>query len=352
MASNEDKELLGILKTMNDGFDQHMNSKPQACGEAVAEEPRANDIFSGALVQWTTGDGKVYFPAGETTQNLTPGVYEIGHCERGIYFQRIPVKTEGLIHFPQTNMEKVVEEIQTFWSKEDKFREYELTYKRGIILWGPPGSGKSCTVQLIIKDVIDRGGVVIKFTQPALFMQGMRDLREIQTDSPVVVLMEDIDSILEHYSESMVLNILDGVDEVDKAVFLATTNYPERLGARIINRPSRFDKRFKIGHPNKESRRLYFEHIIGGKNKTTVQEFQERFGVDLDQWVDDTKGFSIAHLKELFVAVCILGDNYSDAIETLETMREQVMAEKEFDSPHMGFEQKACTKKTRYNEFE
>lgn len=344
MPSSEDKELLELLKETT-AYNKGRSHSAEPCVAECCEDTESK--FSGALVQWTSGDGKTYFPAGETTKNLTPGVYEIGHCERGIFFQRIPVKTEGLIRFPQTNMENVVEEIQTFWSKEDKFREYELTYKRGIILWGPPGSGKSCCVQLIIKDVIERGGVVLKFTQPPLFMQGMRDLREIQRETPIVVLMEDIDSILDHYSESSVLNILDGVDEVDKAVFLATTNYPERLGARIINRPSRFDKRFKIGHPNSESRRLYFEHIIGGKEKA------EQLNVDIDQWVQDTKGFSIAHLKELFVAVCILGDKYEDAIETLETMKEQVMADKEFDSPHMGFgmEKKRAVKKRRY-EFE
>jgi hypothetical protein len=111
--------------------------------ECCSPEAQRVENFSGTLVQWTTGDGKTYFPAGKTTKSLFPGVYEIGSCERGIFFQRIPVRTEGLIYFPQTNMEEVVEEIQTFWSREDKFREYLLTYKRGIILWGPAGSGKT-----------------------------------------------------------------------------------------------------------------------------------------------------------------------------------------------------------------
>jgi hypothetical protein len=337
---NENKELLEILKNEDDCVKVKGIAEPDCCEEAAQSFGKS---FPTSLVQWTTGDGKTYFPAGKTTKLLSPGVYEIGHCERGLFFQRIPVRTEGLIHFPQTNMEGVVEEIQTFWSREDKFIEYSLTYKRGIILWGPAGSGKSCTVQLIVRDVIERGGVVIKFTQPALFMQGMRDLREIQKDTPVVVLMEDIDSILDHYSESSVLNILDGVDEVSKVVFLATTNYPERLGARIINRPSRFDKRFKIGHPNAESRRIYFEYIIGGQEKA------EQLKIDLDRWVKDTKGFSIAHLKELFVAVCILGDNYEDAIETLESMKECVVSDKEFDSPPMGFERRPLKRKTNFS---
>jgi SpoVK/Ycf46/Vps4 family AAA+-type ATPase len=106
------------------------------------------------------------------------------------------------------------------------------------------------------------------------------------------------------------------VNSIDKACFLATTNYPERLGARIINRPSRFDKRFKIGYPKEASRRMYLEFLIGGEEKV------RSLGIDLDMWVRDTEGFSLAHLKELFTAVVILDDSYEDAIRTLRSMRE------------------------------
>lgn len=284
------------------------------------------------LVQWTTSDGKRFVPASQTAQKITPGVYEIQMSQSiGIFFERVPVLTQGLLRFPQTNSEKVVHEIQKFWDKEPIFREYGLTHKRGIIMWGPPGSGKSCTIQLIMKDVVDRQGVVIKFTHPALFNEGMRKFREIEPSTPVVVLMEDIDSIIENFNESEVLNILDGVNQIEKAVFLATTNYPERLGGRIINRPSRFDKRFFIGHPDPESRKLYLRHIIGDAKITELN-------IDINRWVEDTEEFSIAHLKELFTAVVILGDEYDIAIETLRSMREKTIKSDDDEfKPSMGF---------------
>jgi SpoVK/Ycf46/Vps4 family AAA+-type ATPase len=182
-----------------------------------------------------------------------------------------------------------------------------------------------------MRDVVDRGGVVVKFTHPSLFTEGMRVFREIEPQTPIVVLMEDIDSTLQHYNESEVLNILDGVNQIEKAVFLATTNYPEELGERIINRPSRFDKRFKIDHPNPESRRMYFEYLIGPDRIAELN-------IPLDQWVQDTEDFSLAHLKELFVAVVILGDEYQDAIETLSSMREERLdSSKDEFKPSMGF---------------
>jgi hypothetical protein len=303
---------------------------------AVAENPSYGQdedkaVDFGKLCQFTTGDGTRFFPAGRTVERVPPGVYEIHVCNmKGVYFQKIPVKTEGLLRFPETNSEKVIDEIHKFWNREEAFLKFDLCYKRGIILWGPPGSGKSCTIQLVMADVIERGGVCFKFTAPGLFCEGLRSFREIQPDTEVVVLMEDIDSIIDNYSESEVLNLLDGVDQVEKVVYLATTNYPEHLGARILNRPSRFDKRFKMGHPKKASRKLYFQHLMDAE---TLAEYN----VDLDRWVKDTDDMSIAHLKELFISVCILGNNYSEAIRTLRSMVETRPKSSDDDYNTIGF---------------
>lgn len=337
MSKSDNQELNEVLKKNVKQSELHDDEAMRISATYVDKEvapmssAETNNLGAG-YCQWSTSDGKRYIPSSKTAKTLIPGVYDIVHNNTiGIYFEQIPVLTTGLIRFPETNSDKVVSEIQKFWTKEGIFRNYNLTYKRGIILWGPPGSGKSCTIQLIMRDVVERGGVVIKFTHPSLFLEGIRKFREIQPDTPVVVLMEDIDSILEMHCESEVLNILDGVNQIEKVVFLATTNYPEKLGARIVNRPSRFDKRFKIGHPNAESRRLYLEYIIG-------EEKLKELGIDLDVWVEDTEEFSIAHLKELFTAVVILGDEYEDAIESLSIMREEKIDSSSDESKKsMGF---------------
>lgn len=301
---------------------------PRGSQDACSETPVAEDKFSMALSQWSSNDGKVFIPTGSTVDVLIPGVYEISQAINiGIYFERIPVKTEGLVRFPDSNSDKVVAEIQKFWDREEIFRSFDLLYKRGIMLYGPPGGGKSCTIRLVMEDVVKRGGVVVKFGIPELFVQGMRKFREIQPMTPAVVIMEDIDSILEMFNESEILNILDGVNQLNKIVYLATTNYPELLGARIINRPSRFDKRFKIGYPTAEARKMYFEHLAHGQD-------MKRLKIDLKRWVADTEKMSIAHLRELFIAVVVLGDDYNEAIETLRTMKEFI-DEREYDQ--VGF---------------
>lgn len=275
-------------------------------------------------VQWTTSDGKCFFPASRSVGKLEPGLYEIHMNQQGmIFFDQVSVGTEGLLEFPETASQAVVREIETFWERKELFVKHNLAFKRGIMLYGPPGSGKTCTIKLAINDLVRRKGIVVKFTRPEVFAEGIRVFREIQKDTPLIVLMEDIDSILENYCESDVINILDGVDGIDSVVFLATTNYPEKLGPRILNRPSRFDKRFKIGMPNEASRRIYLRSLMTAKKE-----------IDLERWVRDTDQFSIAHLKELFVAVIFLGDPYEEALKTLRSMGHRISSE--HDGEKMG----------------
>jgi AAA+ superfamily predicted ATPase len=281
--------------------------------------------------QFTTSDGSKFYPAGATVGNITPGIYDIQvDGMKGIFFQKINVKTDGLLRFPETNSEAVIDEISKFWEREENFKKYKLNYRRGLFLYGPPGSGKSSTIQLICEDVINRKGVVFKFVSPGIFSDGVRVFREIQPDTPIVVLMEDIDSIIDSFNESEVLNILDGVDQISKVVYLATSNYPERLGQRLLNRPSRFDKRFKMDHPKRNSRKAYFDHLI---DEDTKKEYQ----IDIEKWVEDTDDMSIAHLKELFIAVCILGNSYEESIETLKSMMEYIPRSDEDNIGKIGF---------------
>lgn len=272
-------------------------------------------------IQWMTSNNRVFFPASRNVKKLSPGFYEIGESLNGIFFVKISLNTEELIEFPETNIDEVIEEIETFWEKEEKFREAGLAFKRGILMYGPPGSGKTSAVKMILNNIVKRGGITIKFDSPNIFTNGMKILREIQEDTPVICLMEDLDSILDYNSESRVINVLDGMEGFDRIVFIATTNYPEKLGSRIMNRPSRFDKRILIGMPSADSRRIYLAKKLEGKSPIG----------GVSKWVDDTENMTFAHLKELVVSVMILGNEYEETIRRLRGMADKVDS-KEWDN--------------------
>lgn len=279
--------------------------------------------------QWVSADGIDYFPATTAYNELEPGLYEPSFCpSRGYYCKKLSCKTDDLFRFPNGVADKIVDEIGRFWELEVKYRENNLAYKRGVICWSSPGFGKSSTIKLVLKDVFERGGIALKFEDPEYFKAVVRLFRNIQPNTPLVVLLEDIDTIIEDWGETEVLNIIDGVESIDKAVFLATTNYPEKLGDRIINRPSRFDRRYKMSPPNKTERKLYLEYLNTTSN----------FDFDIEKWINDTKGFSIAHLKELFVAVNVFGDEYKEILCLLTKMNEDKISSKD-DEESIGFYQ-------------
>jgi len=295
----------------------------------IAPEEEETEEEDSCWHQWSK-EGDSFYPCGTTRKQITPGMYDICTAmQRGLYLRKCPVKVEDIVNLPQTYSEKVIQEIQKFWTLEDKFKKAGLAYKRGILLHGPQGSGKSCAIQILMADVIKRGGIVLKFGQPDVFLAGMMVVRHIQPEIPIVALMEDLDAILMTNPQSEILNILDGVKRLHKIVFLATTNHPERLGPNIINRPSRFDKRFHIDNPNAESRKVFIDHLF---------KAEEEMKIDVDKWVKDTAGFSMAHLKELYISTAILDDSYEESIKTLKDMMNQPEKQEGFtEKQTLGF---------------
>jgi len=267
--------------------------------------------------------GDAYFPADETVDRLSSGQYSIEYSHnRGIYFSPKPVNIDELLVLPDSASEEIIENIEHFWDKEQTFRELGFLWKRGVLLYGPAGSGKTSTLQLIIKNVIDRDGIAVFVKEPKLTASGLEILRRIEPTRPVVVLVEDIDALQREYGESDLLAMLDGDLQIDNVVFIATTNYPEKLDKRLVNRPSRFDIVRKIGMPTADARAVY----LAARNAHLLEN-EEEFA----RWVDETEDFSIAHIKELIVSVEALGQGFEETI-----IRLRVMIDKQPDSNDEG----------------
>lgn len=260
------------------------------------------------LTAWSDTGGESFRAVSDTIQTLPAGLYKTYATQTGFYFDRHDVSDLDVLRFPGLPIDRVLTELEDFWSKGELFEAHGIPHKRGYLLYGPPGSGKTCTLQLIVRDVIARDGLVFDFSN--YFSSAYNILREVEPERPLVVVMEDLDSIITPNNESGILQILDGIGRMHKTVFVATTNYPERLQERITNRPSRFDRKVFVDHPSADARRMYVESLL-------------RVGddVDVDRWVQDTDRFSLAHLKELFVSVVLLGHPYDVQLKTLRDMR-------------------------------
>lgn len=275
---------------------------------------------------WVKIGNRSYYPAPKqnVVEQVPPGVYTIewDQNRQSYYFYTKKVELDELFILPSKEQAKIINDIQSFWTRKEMFTKYKFVYKRGILLHGPAGCGKSSIINLMSKEIVEehKGVVVYLYDMDDLkrFIALIPILKEIEPNKQILCILEDLETFTFHRSdETLLLNVLDGANQMDNIVYLGTTNYIEQLKERIINRPSRFDRRYYIGTPNAKVRKTYF------KNKIKPEDF-ETYGIDLEDWVKRTAKLSIAHLGEVIKSVLCLGNTFDDTLKDFEEMKRQV----------------------------
>jgi hypothetical protein len=175
----------------------------------------------------------------------------------------------------------------------EMLRSEGLSIKRGLLLSGPPGDGKSTAIECFVNDIAGEASIII--------VEAVEHIRSVyhlaQRLAPAVVILEDLDlmtksrqnpyaSVAKDDVTGELLQVLSGGSAYGDIVTIATTNHPEAIDEALAKRAGRFDAHVRMGFPSDEEKRcildLYLDRF-GVKDELTRRRLHLTLTRDLDR---------------------------------------------------------------------
>ncbi|KAI9857384.1 MAG: hypothetical protein M1813_008287 [Trichoglossum hirsutum] len=213
--------------------------------------------------------------------------------------------------------ERIVKDVKDFLGSGRWYFDRGIPYRRGYLLHGPPGSGKSSFIQALAGE-LDYNISLLNLSE-----RGLTDdrLNHLLTNVPArtIVLLEDIDAAFgnrriqadadgyrgANVTFSGLLNALDGVASAEERIVFLTTNHVERLDDALV-RPGRVDMAVHLGPASRWQVERLWDRFYGDDDHLDPDsEGKRRFVQELERLGllggGDTTGTSTAALQGLFL---------------------------------------------------
>jgi len=202
--------------------------------------------------------------------------------------------------FPDRMESDITAQVDIFFQKADAFHRLGIPHRRGLLLVGPPGNGKTMMIRRLVRHCHRHYEAKASALKPRKHLDEI-DLEsffeDAQEDGPSLCILEDLDSRTQdsEITRAGLLSQLDGLQAREGVLVLGTTNNPGEVDPALIHRPSRFDRVFHFRLPDAGLRIRYLEWAFKGLDRALLQRIAQ-----------GTTGWSFAYLNELRVSAAIL----------------------------------------------
>jgi hypothetical protein len=213
-----------------------------------------------------------------------------------VHFHALPRIERSQIILPEGLLNRIERQTLGFAKHSEKLLAMGRHLKRGLLLHGAPGTGKTLTAMYIAAQMSGRTVLLLTGRGVGLIERSCALARMLQ---PSTVILEDVDLVAEERTRSTanctvllfeLLNQMDGLADDADVLFVLTTNRPDILEPALASRPGRIDQAIEVPLPDEVCRRRLFELYGRGLDLRLER---------LDAFVERTKGTSAAFIKEL-----------------------------------------------------
>jgi chaperone BCS1 len=182
---------------------------------------------------------------------------------------RIKPRSLASVVLDADQAEMLLDDIKQFLVSFDWYHRTGVPYRRGYLLYGPPGSGKSSLVKALAGELKLSIHLVL-LSDPDMNDNRINDLLS-KAPEKSILLLEDVDCAFTKRKRSIgreggltfsgLLNAIDGVASAEGRIVIMTTNHIERLDAALI-RPGRADVKLLLDNASIEQARRLFEQFF------------------------------------------------------------------------------------------
>lgn len=218
---------------------QYLLKEPRH-GETVSSTSKLTDALITSVGTWQSSDNEIIW------------VYDNYWAKSKPLWQQVQKAEWENVILDEEMKDALKDVTNKFFENRQVYEDLGVPWKRGIMFYGPAGNGKTISIKALMHTLLRHHPPI-----PTLYVKSAVATFNIRTVftfarrlSPCMLVFEDIDTIVTPQTRSYFFNEVDGLENNDGILMVASTNHLDKLDPGLSKRPSRFDRKYLFPTPS------------------------------------------------------------------------------------------------------